>query len=140
MPQLFCARGFGGNGSSRVFSEPMRRLLGTAEISAVKELNGWKLTHPLKTCPKTILKCWAGVSPGTERFWGQMVRCRERRQRRSPAWEPFLQDGSVMSDSPMSHCGESAHSKPNVGNEVSSSNWAPGLGQDFMLLVILCKE
>ena len=102
------------------FSEPMHRLPGTAEVLLFKELNGWKLTHPLKMLPRMILKCWAGVFPGREKFWGRMVHFK----RKSPAWEPFLQDGSVVSNSLISPHGESAHSYPKLWNKVSSSNKA----------------
>lgn len=105
----------------------------------LKELNGWRLTHPLKMLPRIILKCWAGVSPSTEKFWRWMVHHRDRSQR-SPAGEPFLQVGSVVSDRPMSvpHR-ELAHSKPDLENK-AASNQAPGLGQDLMLLIFFCKE
>lgn len=52
-----------------------------------KELNGWDLTHPLKMHPRMILKCWAGVSPGTEKSSDWMVCCRERQQRKKPCLE-----------------------------------------------------
>lgn len=139
VPPVYCARRFLGNGSSRTFSESMHRLLERLRFLLLKELNGWRLTHPLKMLPKIILKCWAGVSPSTEKFWGWMVPCRDRSQR-SPAEEPFLQAGSGVSDgsTPVPHR-ELAHSKPDLGNK-AASNQAPGLGQDFMLLIFFCKE
>lgn len=55
-----------------------------------KELNSWKLTHLLKMLPRIELKCQSGIPPSIEKSWGQVVRCRERRQRSSPACEPVL--------------------------------------------------
>lgn len=125
---------FLGNRSSRVFFlsqctdswEQLKFLL-------FKELNGWKLTHPLKTLPRIILKHWARVFPGTEKFWDWMGCCWKRVQRKSHAWEPVLQDGSVVADSLTFPHGIQPTQIQTHGTEF----FQKGLRQELMLLVIL---